>query len=88
VLRGRSGWRQQKSKKQAWGLAAIWICTFFVIYRPWNSGFCEGVVSCWLALFGLALFIWLALGLGVGFMLHYWLTDRARRIAKKPLAGL
>jgi hypothetical protein len=76
------------SKKQASVLAAAWVCALFLLYRPWSSGFCEGVVSCWLSLFGLALLIWLALGLGIGLVLHYWLTDRARRMAKKPLAGL
>jgi hypothetical protein len=56
--------------------AGLWVVVGILINRPWISAFCGDVVSCWLLLHGLGLFMWLALGVTVALVVHYYRANR------------
>jgi hypothetical protein len=53
-------------------VAAAWLGVGVSLIRPSISRFCGDVTSCSVLLYGLALFMWMALGFAGGLIWYYW----------------
>jgi hypothetical protein len=45
-----------------WVVGAAWLAAGTLLYQPMIASFCGGVTSCTVLLYGLGLFVWVALG--------------------------
>jgi hypothetical protein len=57
---------------KAMAAGAAWLALGVFVSRPWISPECGEFVGCSLLLYGLALFMWSAIGFVAALMWHYW----------------